>query len=181
MRRFFLPGAAGGAFLLSSFLLGCGAASPATFDDFTDELFASAVSGSTINMHYTLSDPSAYGFDEVPISLGDASLSSSYDAIADLSATLDTLSSYKYEALSEVQQMTYDILYDNLSLTLSVSDLVCYDEPLRPSTGIQSSLPILYEEFRFYDADDVEDYLDMIALTGDYFDGIIAFEQHKAA
>ena len=54
------------------------------------------------------------------------------------------------------------------------------DEPLRPTTGIQSQLPVLYEEYRFRQPADVEDYLALLALTGDYFNQIIRFEQQKA-
>ncbi len=71
-------------------------------------------------------------------------------------------------------------MQDYLKTELSASDLTLYDEPLRPTTGIQSQLPVLYEEYRFRQPADVEDYLALLALTGDYFDQIIRFEQQKA-
>ena len=77
-------------------------------------------------------------------------------------------------------QLTYDVLQDYLKTELSASDLTLYDEPLRPTTGIQSQLPVLYEEYRFRQPADVEDYLALLTLTGDYFDQIIRFEQQKA-
>lgn len=71
-------------------------------------------------------------------------------------------------------------MQDYLKTELSASDLTLYDEPLRPTTGIQSQLPVLYEEYRFRQPADVEDYLALLALTDDYFDQIIRFEQQKA-
>lgn len=38
-------------------------------------------------------------------------------------------------------QLTYDVLQDYLKTELSASDLTLYDEPLRPTTGIQSRFP----------------------------------------
>lgn len=152
----------------------------ADFGSFLDDLFLEEVTSNTINLHFTLSDPETFGITETPITLGDISEQSFLASNAELENTLSVLLSYDYESLPLSQQLTYDLLHDYLNTQLSIADLTLYDEILRPSTGIQSQLPVLYEEYRFYDEDDIKDYLNLIPLTDEYFQQIIEFEQRKA-
>lgn len=156
-------------------------ASAVSFDEFLDHFFRSEVSSNTINLHFTLSNPQNYGIDEMPITLGDISIEAQAKSQAQLENTLAALNSYDYSTLQNSQKLTYDVLSDYLTTQFSVSDLMLYDEILRPSTGIAAQLPVLYEEYRFYDKSDIEDYLKLIALTDSYFEQIIAFEQQKAS
>lgn len=152
----------------------------AFFDSFLDNFFRAEVTSNTINLHFTLSEPKNYGITETPITLGNISLQSIAESQAGLENTLAALKKFDYDSLSTDQQLTYDILFDYLKAQSTVSDLTLYDEILRPSTGIQAQLPVLYEEYRFYDKDDIEDYLSLIPLTESYFSQIINFEQQKA-
>lgn len=153
----------------------------AAFDDFLDELFYSEVTANTINLHFTLASPENYGILDTPITLGDLSEASLSKANASLENAFFALNSFDYSSLNSKQQLTYDILKEYLRNELSATKLSIYDEILRPSTGIQAQLPVLYEEYKFYNQEDVEDYLELIGLTKDYFSQIIALEQKKAA
>lgn len=150
------------------------------FDDFLNELFRKEVAANTINLHFTLSDPESYGIVDAPVTLGDISEQSISESYAEIENTLSVLKKFNYDALNQEQQMTYDILSSYLDRELSVADYSLYDEILRPSTGLQAQLPVLYEEYRFSDKDDVEDYLELISLTDTYFSQIIDFEKRKA-
>lgn len=156
------------------------AGSTSSFDAFLDDFFRAEVSSNTINLHFSLSHPENYGITETPITLGSLSEEALAASRASLENTLAALAKYDRDALPPSGQLTYDVLQDYLKTELSASDLTLYDEPLRPTTGIQSQLPVLYEEYRFRQPADVEDYLALLALTGDYFDQIIRFEQQKA-
>lgn len=150
------------------------------FDRFLDSYFRKEVCSNTINLHFTLSSPENYGITEIPITLGDISAPAIDTAYVEQENTLALMRSFDYETLTDEQKLTYDILSDYLKSSLSVAELTLYDEILRPSTGIQSQLPVLYEEYRFDDKADIEDYLALIALTDSYFSQIIEFEQQKA-
>ena len=156
------------------------AGSTSSFDAFLDDFFRAEVSSNTINLHFSLSHPENYGITETPITLGSLSEEALAASHASLENTLAALAKYDRDALPPSGQLTYDVLQDYLKTEPSASDLTLYDEPLRPTTGIQSQLPVLYEEYRFRQPADVEDYLALLALTGDYFDQIIRFEQQKA-
>lgn len=152
----------------------------AGFDSFLDHLFCSELAGNTINLHFTLTDPESFGITDTSVSLGDLSDQSISETNANLENTLSALKKFDYDSLDTGRRLTYDVLSAYLNLQLSAADLTYYDELLRPSTGIQAQLPVLYEEYRFYDKEDVEDYLALLALTDDYFEQIIAFERKKA-
>ena len=154
--------------------------SATSFDSFLDDFFRSEVTGNTINLHFTLSDPGNYGITEAPITLGNISQEAISESFAKTENTLALLEKYDYEGLSKEQQLTYDVLSDYLHTQLRTTDLSLYEEILKPSTGIQAQLPVLYEEYKFNNKADVDNYLALIALTGDYFAQIIDFEQKKA-
>lgn len=154
--------------------------SSSSFDSFLDDFFRTEVTANTINLHFTLSNPENYGISEIPITLGELSEETILESHAKLENTISVLEGFDYDDLSKDEQLTYDILSDYLHTELSACNLTLYDEILRPSTGIQAQLPVLYEEYRFYDKEDIEDYLNLISLTDTYFDEMIAFEQKKA-
>lgn len=150
------------------------------FETFLNDLFKTEVSSNTINLHFTLSHPESFGITDTPITLGDISDQAISEAHAEAENTLAALNRYDYNALSPDQQLTCDILKNDLKTQLKSADFKYYDEILRPSTGIQAQLPVLYEEYKFYDEDDIKDYLKLIELTDGYFDQIIEYEQKKA-
>ena len=150
------------------------------FDQFINDIFETEVTENTINLHFTISDPEKYGITDYPVTLGDLSIDAMADSNARLENYLSGLNSFSYTELTLNQQLTYDILENYFKLQLDMADMYLYDELLRPSTGIQAQLPILYEEYSFNSKKDVEDYLKLLALTDEYFDQIISFEKEKA-
>lgn len=150
------------------------------FDQFINDIFETEVTENTINLHFTISDPEKYGITDYPVTLGDLSNDAMSDSNARLENYLSGLSSFSYTELTLNQQLTYDILENYFQLQLDMADMYLYDELLRPSTGVQAQLPILYEEYSFNSKKDVEDYLKLLSLTDEYFDQIISFEKEKA-
>lgn len=150
------------------------------FDRFLNDIFEKEVTENTINLHFTISDPEKYGITDYPVTLGDLSSDAMADSNARLENYLSGLSSFSYTELTLNQQLTYDILENYIQLQLDMADMYLYDELLRPSTGVQAQLPILYEEYSFTSKKDVEDYLKLLSLTDEYFDQIISFEKEKA-
>ena len=117
------------------------------------------MSGSSLNMHFTLADPSAYGIEMQSVSLGDASLNARKNACASIENYLKLLNSFDYDKLSKKHQLTYDIFQNYLETELSGADYLLYDEPLSPTLGVQAQLPILLAEYTFRTKGDIEDYL----------------------
>lgn len=149
------------------------------FNAYTEKFFCQEVSGNTISLHYTLKDPSQYDIEEAPVTFGQYSADS--DAMcAAVENALALLGSHKRSKLSKENQLTYDVLESYLTSSLEQFQYALYEEPLAPLTGTQAQLPILLSEFRFYDKEDVDIYLKLLAQTPEYFQSILAFEQEKS-
>ena len=150
------------------------------FQKFTEEVFRSEMSGNTLNLHYTVAEPSSFHINKEEITLGDASLASRKKACATTENYLNTLKKFDYEKLSPKHQLTRDIFLDYLTTELEGADYLLYDEPLSPTLGIQAQLPVLLAEYTFRTKGDIEDYLALLSQIPDYFSSILSFERDKA-
>ncbi|MCB8586362.1 hypothetical protein LJD97_26290, partial [Escherichia coli] len=76
------------------------------FENYTRSLFCQEVSGSTITLHYTLKDPSAYGIKDTPVTYGACSTDTSA-LCASVENALALLQSYDRKELSSKNKLTY--------------------------------------------------------------------------
>ena len=150
------------------------------FSSYTYDLFLESVLDNTINLHYTISDLEGYGITEYPITYGSYEEWTEEDILNDLDEMSVELATYNYDLLTEEQQMTYDILKHYIETEYSATDLLLYSEPLGPTTGAATQLPITLAEYKFYREQDIKDYLELLPLLRGYFESIMAFEQDKA-
>lgn len=153
----------------------------AAFTDYMTELFRQEASANLLNLHYTLADPAAYGITDYQTSLGSCSADSPARSAAFAENLLAGLQPFESSGLSEENQLTLDILKESLTLTKSGGRWYCYDEPLTPTTGLQSQIPILLAEYTFRNTRDITDYLSLLSDIPRYFSEISAYEKEKAA
>lgn len=151
----------------------------AKFQKFTETLFQAEVSGSTLNLHYTLAHPEQYQISSDKITLGEVPLDpqSTYTQMENYEKTLQ---SFSYDDLSEENQLTLDLLLLYFHTQSSLGNQYLLDEYLSPSLGIQAQLPILLAEYPFYDKQDITDYLHLLTCVDDYFQSILKFEKKKS-
>lgn len=166
--------------LAAGSLTGCKKEATVSFEEFTQDLFLSEITANTINLKYTIENPEEYGITDYEISLGDFSKEARDSSKDDLQQTLDALEKYEDWDLTLEEQLTYDLLEDYLETQIALCDYDLYYEPLSFSGGLQMELPILYAEYTFSDEQDVKDYLELIALTDEYFEQIMEFEEEKS-
>ena len=151
-----------------------------SFDAYTNDLFVQEMKENTINLHYTLTNPKDYGIKSHKISLGSLSKENREASIAMTENISAALSEFEYDALTTKQQLTWDILNDYCNDSLRLAPLYYYNEPLRPTTGTQSELPVLLAEYAFYQPSDVTDYLSLLTCIEHYFQQIALFEREKS-
>lgn len=150
------------------------------FESFAEDFFLQELQSNPIQFHYTIDNPSAYGIDESQLTMPvyqAGSVSNDIYALSHLSAQLEK---FKGRRLSDRNQYLYGLLntyIDTLSLTAAYP---YFAEPLSPSSGAVSELPILLAEYRFDTAQDVELYLSILDQIPDYFAGLTVYEQEKA-
>ena len=173
-------GILGGAVLLCA----CGAREQedqnAEFEAYTEELFCSEVSSNTINLHYTLKNPEDYGITEDAAGLG--SFETDTDMVkASVENMRRSLEDFSYDNLDLQNKITYDILEYQIKAAEQSADYILYEEPLGLVSGVQTQFPVVLSEYQFYDSQDVETYLELLEMTGAYFDSLIKFEREKSS
>ncbi len=151
------------------------------FSDLCQELSASILSENTLDLHFCLSDPAKLGIQQPAASLGHLS-SDAFAAEQNRDQqTLVRLAGIDRALLSEENAYLYDILCTALQNHTALLAFPYLYEPLSSHSGLHVQLPLMLSEYRFADAQDVRDYLDLLQLLPDYFAEITAYETQKAA
>ena len=151
-----------------------------SFRSLTRRIFVEELSDSTLNMHYTIAHPENFLPDGYRVLLP------GYDrqrADANRLGTenlLAALSSLHQDRMPLRDARFHRQLSRYLEQTLALNQFSCYSEPLSPSSGAQSQLPILLAEYTFRTEQDVEDYLALLEQTDDYFSSLLCYEREKA-
>ena len=153
----------------------------ARFLAFAQNFFLEEVQANPIHLHYTIDDPASYGIDESSLSLPVYQAGSATEEIYALSQAREELSRIDPNALQEKNRRLYELLDSYLTAAADVAAHPYFSEPLSPSSGVPSELPILFAEYRLDDIPDVENYLNILEQLPAYFDGLILYEQEKAA
>lgn len=162
-------------------LLFCSGRDTRRFDALTDEIFQKELSGNTLNLHYTLAYPGDYGITEEAATLPVYTPGAEETSREILTDYIKQLSSIQPEKLDDSRQYTYALLKRYLDHSLAGNAFSYYEEPLSPSSGMQSQLPILFAEYAFRTEKDVEDYLSLLSQTDAYFSSLLLYEQEKKA
>lgn len=150
------------------------------FDEFTDGIFKELMESDTISLHYTITDPEAYGITRPEPSFGEQNLEGLKESLEESKSWLVTLSGIDKNLLRPDQQLTYDIFFSELETELKSEGMELYYQPLSPTTGYQAQLPVLLAEYVFYTEQDIKDYLNLLSVIDESFANILEFEQQKA-
>ncbi|MEE1314518.1 MAG: DUF885 domain-containing protein [Faecalimonas sp.] len=151
----------------------------AAFEQFTLELFKQDVSTTTLGLHYTLQDPSAYGITPGEPSFGEFPTDPSA-LLASLENCRNKLDKFSYGLLSKQNKLTYQVLSSYISTTMEGAKYILHEEPLSPTTGIHAQLPMLLAEYPLQNTTHIETYLSLLETLPEYFASLSAFEKAKA-
>ena len=157
------------------------AAAQAAFDAFCTQVFQEEMAqAGTLDLHYTLLRPEAFGISPGEPRLGTCTLEDMIQSGAAVQELADRLAAFDRSLLTEDQALVYDALSETLQASLMGRGLELYEQPLAPTIGVQAQLPILLAEYSFHSLKDVEDYLSLLSQTDAYYAQILEFENQKA-
>ena len=154
--------------------------STGSFSEFCTTLFREEMKSNTMNLHFTLKDPKAAGIDSYEITLGSLSGDSPHNQARQLKKLSEELKKYSHRSLKGKDRLTCRLLSDYILRQQNLAAYPYYDEPLTPSGGVTSQLPVLLAEYTFRNTRDIEDYLGLLSQMDTYFSGILDYEQKKA-
>ena len=152
----------------------------AQFESFTEDFFLQELQSNPIHFHYSVDDPSAYDVDESKLTMPVYHAGNASNDIYALSLLSKELEKYNGRHLSEHNQYLHGLLCSYIDAVSKTTAYPYFAEPLSPSSGVVSELPILLAEYRLDSAEDVEQYLSILSQIPDYLDGLILYEQEKA-
>jgi len=151
------------------------------FTNITTQLFTEDMKSNTLNMHYTIAHPEDFGIYDYTPTLGIYDSEASLRSQTQTENTLAALHAIHREKLSDTDACLWQLLTRSLKNTLELNRFPYYSQPLSPSSGAQTQLPILLAEYAFRTRQDVEDYLALLDQTDAYFASLLTYEQEKAA
>lgn len=154
--------------------------STGSFSEFCTTLFREEMKSNTMNLHFTLKDPKAAGIDSYEITLGSLSGDSPHNQARQLKKLSEELKKYSHRSPKGKDRLTCRLLSDYISRQQNLAAYPYYDEPLTPSGGVTSQLPVLLAEYTFRNTRDIKDYLGLLSQMDTYFLGILDYEQKKA-
>lgn len=150
------------------------------FEEVTTNIFKNEMTANTLNMHYTLAFPENYGIYQYQPQLPVYTSSSQNTSAACIENYLSSLKKISSGFLRKESSYTFQLLESYLENQLLLNSFPYYEEPLSPSSGMQSQYPILMAEYQFRTKRDVADYLLLLSQTPAYFEGLLEYEKEKA-
>ncbi len=151
------------------------------FRQAASRLFREEMLANTLNMHYTIAHPENFGITDYEAILPSYTGGNHQKSWQALEKQIAFFKDLNPDRLSAEENYTRMLLLTYLENTQNLNQFPYYTEPLSPGSGMQSQLPILLAEYSFRSKQDVEDYLKLLDQTDEYFEGLLTFEQEKAA
>ena len=153
----------------------------AEFEAFAEDFFLQEIQANPIHFHYSVDDPSIYHIDESALKMPIYHEGEAANDIYALSLIADKLDRYSDMNLNDSNRYLCGLMRSYIDAVSHTAAYPYFSEPLSPSSGAPSELPILLAEYRFDTAEDVELYLSILTQIPDYFNGLIVYEREKAA
>ena len=153
---------------------------PATFDNFSANIFNLLMKGDEMSSNYLFEHPENYELDRYEPSLPTPSAGSLFSTII-IDLYFSPLHNYDYNELNFDQQMTYlviDDIYNYIMETASMGYLK--SDYLGSYLGYQAQLPLLLVQYNLRDELDIQNYLKYLELMPETFKKYVDFEIEKA-
>lgn len=152
----------------------------ARFERFAENFFLEELQTNPIHFHFSIDDPASWHIDESQLKLPVYHPGEASNAVYALSALSDRLSGYNTASLSENNRYLHKLLSSYISAASHTAAYPYFSEPLSPSSGVPSELPVLLAEYRFDTPEDVDYYLAILNQIPAYLDGLAVYEKEKA-
>lgn len=155
---------------------------PSTFDDYTNSLLLPLIGEDEFTIHFLFKNPENYGLTESGnISLPTPSTTGALSKIL-INMIFGNINTYDYEKLNFDQQMTYNVLTDLVdSINNKTTEMSYLDSNYLGSyLGYQAQLPLLLQEYKFYNYNDILNYFKFFEIIPETFEAYVDFEFEKA-
>ena len=150
------------------------------FDELLEESFIDFVSSCIINLNSYIRNPELYGITDVPVTWdGFITTEVCEEGLEESWEWIEYFETFDRESLTPLQQQSYDILawrVESSRVSLE-TPMYYYRSALKGSSGVHILLPILLDEFYFYNQQDLENYLQLLSEIHIVFEDAILLEE----
>ena len=151
------------------------------FDEFLKNKWVEMMEKDYTSMHFSVKDYRKMGLEKPEVTLGHISYEEYAKELEEAKKSLEELHAYDFASLNERQQYDYRVYEQNLEDDIATLSYPDYQEMFNPYSGSQSNLTTLLTEFMFYEKEDIDDYLTLVADYPRYMDEMLAFTKEQAA
>ena len=151
------------------------------FDEFLQEQYKETMEGDYMTLHYGLRDYKSLGIEKPELNIGSASWDDYESDKADLEETLEELHAFDINTLNEEHQHDYETYEFYLENLIALNSFPMFDFWFLPTSGITDNLLTNFTEYIFYEKQDFEDYLAVLATVPDYVKGGLDITEKQAA
>ena len=151
------------------------------FDAFLTEKFKEMMESDYMTLHYQIRDYKAYGIEKPEVNIGrysqedyEKDKKKSQDALAELEK-------FDYDSLSASQQHDNDTYKYALENDIAINSYPDFDFCYLPGEGLINNLLTNFTEYKFYNKEDVEDYLTALESTPDFIDDTLTITKDQAS
>ncbi len=141
-----------------------------SFSDFEDTLFKDLMESDYTTMHFALKDYTKLNIEKPELNVGDASWEDYEETVKENQAYLDELHTFDYDSLTDTEKKDYQTIEAYLNQQITLNSYPYFDWAFSSSTGVIDNLLTVFTEFVFYEKEDFDDYLEVLASVPDYLD-----------
>ena len=150
------------------------------FEEFLTEEYIESVSSDALTLHYSLKDPSIYEIEKPELTLGEIDDESIAEGEQEMREVLSKLEEFNPEDLTERQKDDWNMLHEYLEIQIRFEGLSYYQNLFSPAQSVTDALITNFTEYKFYDEEDVQDYLVLLADVPRYLRECLDFTQKQA-
>ncbi|MBQ2063543.1 MAG: DUF885 domain-containing protein [Firmicutes bacterium] len=152
----------------------------ADFDKFLQEDWEETVESDYLTMHSSVFDYRSLGLEKPEVTLGDIDYDEFKESVDAADESLEKLHAFDPAELSDSQKYDYKIYEFYLETLRDLYKYPNLNSMFQPYMGYLTNVTDYFADFPFYEKQDVEDYLTLVAEIPDYIDQMKTFTEQQA-
>ena len=150
------------------------------FDELLAKDFLEMVTSDTLTMHTYLKSPEKYGITGYEVSWGDLGVYPDMEVVEKDRQAIKELYAIDRDLLTAEQQQSYDVYSYMADIYEETIDTWIMYDPLMGANGYHAIIPLILNEYTFYSARDVDDYLLLLGTFDKLFESLVATERERS-
>lgn len=150
------------------------------FNDFMNEQFKDYMEQDYTTMHFGVKDYSKYGIKKPTVNIGTASWDNYAAQKEKYKSDLKQLHEFDYSSLNDTQKEDYKAVEFDLENKITLCNYPYFDFAFTSEMGILNNMMNVFNEFTFYNEEDINDYITCLFTVPDFLDQSMQITKKQA-